>query len=110
MTAPAFAYVGPLGHLDGIDRALRRTIDPEMAMNIVDLGLVYGVDATTPTVRVSLTMTSAACPVAELIVSETAAELDRYFHGERPIDVTLTWDPPWTPERISAHARALLGW
>lgn len=108
--APAFPYVGPIGTYEGIDRALRRAVDPEMAMNIVDLGLVYGVDASDEVVRVSITMTSAACPVAELIVSETKSELERYFQGRRPIDVTITWDPPWTPERISAHARELLGW
>lgn len=96
---------------DTVRDALRAVIDPEAGMNIVDLGLVYGValdDA--PAVTVQMTMTSAACPVAEMLIDEAREVLARVLPAGTPIDVELVWDPPWTPERMSDLARSHFGW
>lgn len=93
-----------------IEEALHRVVDPEMAVDIVDLGLVYGVGATHSTVQVRLTMTSAACPVAEMIIEDIVRELEKTLGGGVGIDVALVWEPPWTPERMNPRVRALMGW
>jgi metal-sulfur cluster biosynthetic enzyme len=90
--------------------ALRRVVDPEMALNIVDLGLVYGIDVAADSVHVRLTMTSAACPVTDVIVEEVETELDRVLPPELRIGVELVWEPPWSAERMSDSARRFMGW
>jgi metal-sulfur cluster biosynthetic enzyme len=91
-------------------RALARVVDPEMAIDIVALGLVYGVDVAPGRVGVRITMTSAACPVAELIMEDIAAILKSEFGESLDVEVELVWDPPWTPERMSGRARDAMGW
>ncbi|HSJ99183.1 MAG TPA: metal-sulfur cluster assembly factor [Myxococcota bacterium] len=110
MSAPRFDYsgdpaIGPL-----VTRALHRVIDPEMALDIVELGLVYAVEADERAVRVRITMTSAACPVTELIVDGVAEELHRELGEDVEVDVEVVWDPPWGPERMSDRARSAMGW
>ena len=90
--------------------ALRQVLDPEAGMNIVDLGLVYGIDSSADGVRVELTMTSAACPLADLIVDDVRAALAPLLPPQLPLDVQLVWDPPWTPERMTDLAREHFGW
>jgi len=104
-----FPYTGPEASRGPIERALATVVDPEMAINIVDLGLVYGVDVAGDRIAVRLTMTSAACPVAELIIDDIEAALSAAL-GSVTVDVALCWDPPWTPERMSDAARDSLGW
>lgn len=99
------AALGPL-----ITRALHRVIDPEMALDVVELGLVYGVEADSGAVAVRITMTSAACPVSEFIVDEVAREIRRELGEATEVRVDLVWDPPWGPERLSDRARATLDW
>ena len=106
----AFPYHGDPERRATIERALRGVVDPEMALNIVDLGLVYGVDATPDRIAIDLTMTSAACPVAELIIDDIRDAVQRALGAATRIDVALCWDPPWTPERMSAGAREAMGW
>ena len=84
--------------------------DWEIPVNIVDLGLVYGVDVTPTHIHVRMTMTSPACPVAPYIVEESVAAIRAMAPGVPDIDVELVWDPPWTPERMSAAARERFGW
>lgn len=108
--APSYPYSGPEDLRRPIDHALRRVVDPEVAMTIVDVGLVYGVTVSDDRVHVRLTMTSAACPVTDVIVEDVGAELDRVVPDGRRIDVELVWEPPWTPERMSAEAKAFMGW
>ena len=95
---------------DTVREALRRVIDPEAGMNIVELGLVYGVDVSDAGVQVQMTMTSAACPMAEMIVDEARAAVQAVLPATVPIEVELVWDPPWTPERMSDFAREHFGW
>lgn len=89
--------------------ALREVVDPELGINVVDLGLVYGVHVDDGRVRVDLTMTTPACPLGEQIVGD-AEERMRRIDGVAVAEVVLVWEPPWGPERMSESARATLGW
>ena len=89
---------------DDVRDALSRVMDPEAGMNIVDLGLVYGIDVSPQGVQVRLTMTSAACPMAEMIVDDAYGQLAAALPAETPVEVELVWEPPWTPERMSVGA------
>lgn len=108
-TAP-FAYQGPEALRLPVFNALKRVVDPEVAMNIVDVGLVYGVTVADGKLNALVTMTSAACPVADLILEEIETELDREMPPELLIQVDLVWEPPWTTERMSPSARRFMGW
>ena len=85
--------------------ALRAVDDPEAGVNIVDLGLVYGVEATPPTVTVRMTMTSPACPMGDYLTDTVKDEIRRRFPEVTDVVVDFVWDPPWTPERMSESAR-----
>ena len=108
--SPPFAYSGPAELAPAVAAALRRVIDPEMALNIVDLGLVYGVELREGGARVRITMTSAACPVAEMIIGDVEDELAGVLGDAADIDCELVWEPPWGPERMSPRARSAMGW
>jgi metal-sulfur cluster biosynthetic enzyme len=95
---------------NAVYEALRGVEDPEAGMSIVDLGLVYAVDVTATRIHVRMTMTSPACPVAPYIVDESVAAIRSVAPGVPDVDVELVWDPPWTPERMSAAARERFGW
>lgn len=107
---PPFPYEGPQALRQPIIDALRRVVDPEVAMTIVDVGLVYGVTVTGEKLHVLLTMTSAACPVAGVIIEDVETELDRAMPPEFLIEVELVWEPPWTPDHMSERARRFMGW
>jgi metal-sulfur cluster biosynthetic enzyme len=106
----AYEYAGPPELLPKIDGALRRVVDPEVALNIVDVGLIHAVEATADRVSVRMTMTSAACPVADVIVDDVEFELGNDLPEGTQVDVELVWEPPWTPERMSDKARLFMGW
>lgn len=89
--------------------ALRSVIDPEIGLDVVELGLVYRVEARGSRVEVDLTMTSAACPLGDAIVADAEARV-RALAGVGDVSVRLVWEPPWTPERMSPRARGILGW
>ena len=110
MTEVRFPYEGPPELLPVITAALERVVDPEVAMNIVDVGLVYGVQVAGGRVDVTVTMTSAACPVADVIVEDIEFQLDQALPGELRIHVELVWEPPWSAQRMSAKARLFMGW
>ena len=95
---------------DDVRAALRAVEDPEAGMSVLDLGLVYGIELAAGKVRVDMTMTSPACPAAEYIVDEAAAAIRAVAEPGTDVDVRLVWDPPWTPERMSAEARERFGW
>jgi Predicted metal-sulfur cluster biosynthetic enzyme len=108
--APPFDYSGPPELEPAITAALRRVVDPEMALNIVDLGLVYAVELHGGDAKVRITMTSAACPVAEMIIADVVDELANVLGQNANVDCDLVWEPPWAPERMSARARSAMGW
>ena len=107
MSAP-FPYEGPPELQQLIVDALTRVVDPEVALSIVDVGLIYGVNVTAEQAHVRMTMTSAACPVADLILEEAETELDRVLPEALSIHVELCWEPPWTPERMSERAKRFM--
>ncbi|MDD5404186.1 MAG: metal-sulfur cluster assembly factor [Sulfuricella sp.] len=89
---------------------LRSVIDPEIGMNIVDLGLVYGVEISDHKLHVDLTMTTPACPMGEMILDDVREVLSSLEPADVEIDISLVWDPPWSPDRMSEYARKQLGW
>lgn len=95
---------------ESVRMALSRIDDPEAGMNIVDLGLVYAIEIDDATVRVDVTMTSAACPLADSILEQVRATVATMAPSGTGIDVRLVWDPPWTPERMSTLAKEHFGW
>ena len=109
-SAPPFPYDGPPGLLPQIIAALERVIDPEVALSIADLGLVYGITVTPDKAHVLMTMTSAACPVADVIVDDIDLELSRVLPAGCDIEVELCWEPPWSPERMSPGAKHFMQW
>ena len=108
--APSYPYAGPDAWRQPIDTALRRVVDPEIAMSIVDVGLVYGVAVTAGRWQVVMTMTSAACPATELILEDVETELARIAPGGTVVDIELVWEPAWSTDRMSQRAKQLMGW
>jgi metal-sulfur cluster biosynthetic enzyme len=91
-----------------IVEALRVVEDPELGMDIVELGLLYDAEVEGPKVHVTFTLTSMGCPVGPLIeqqIRETVESMD----GVAEVDAELTWDPPWSPEKMSDDAKFILG-
>lgn len=89
---------------------LRGVIDPEVGVNIVDLGLVYGVEISKNRLHIDLTMTTPACPMGEMILDDVHEALTALAPTDVEIDIELVWDPPWSPDKMSDHARKHLGW
>ncbi|KRD55357.1 hydroxylase [Acidovorax sp. Root275] len=110
MSASPFPYDGPEELRAPILAALRRVVDPEVAMNVVDVGLIYGVTVAQGKLHALVTMTSAACPVTDVILEEIETELDRDMPPELLIQVELAWEPPWTTDRLSEGAKRFMGW
>jgi metal-sulfur cluster biosynthetic enzyme len=88
--------------------ALRQVEDPELGMDIVDLGLLYDVEVEGPKVKVIHTLTSMGCPVGPMI-QQNIDEVVRAGPEVQDVDVELTWDPPWSPEKMSDDAKFILG-
>lgn len=84
-------------------------IDPEIGLSVVDLGLIYRACRTPAGVEVDLTLTTQACPLGDMIVGDARAALRQRFVDAPAIDVTLVWEPTWSPDRISDHGLTLLG-
>jgi metal-sulfur cluster biosynthetic enzyme len=95
---------------EAVREALRQVDDPEAGMNIVDLGLVYGVDVAQGAVHIDLTMTTAACPMTDMIVEQVRDAVRAIVPAGAPVHVNLVWDPPWTPDRMSGIAKEHFGW
>lgn len=90
---------------------LRSVIDPELGVNIVDLGLVYEAAAMpSGEMRVKMTMTTPVCPLSAYLKGQARQVLSRAFPEVERINVQLVWDPPWRPSMMSAEARRQLGW
>jgi metal-sulfur cluster biosynthetic enzyme len=88
--------------------ALRQVEDPELGMDIVELGLLYDVEVRGQSVKVTHSLTSMGCPAGPMIqedINRVAGEIP----GVEDVDIELTWDPPWTPERMSDDAKFILG-
>jgi metal-sulfur cluster biosynthetic enzyme len=88
--------------------ALRQVEDPELGMDIVELGLFYDAQIDGPKVKVTYTLTSMGCPVGPMI-EEDISRVVREVPGVEDVEAELTFDPPWTPERMSEDAKFILG-
>ena len=89
---------------DGVMAALRDVVDPEWPVTIVDMGLVHSVAVDDGVVSVTLTLTSTGCPCIQMIGEDVRERLLR-LPGVRDVCVALSWDPPWTKDRLSEAAR-----
>jgi metal-sulfur cluster biosynthetic enzyme len=95
---------------DPVDLArdmLKQVVDPEAALNIVDLGLVYDIRRRGDALEVDMTFTTEACPVGPSLLAEMR-EVLKDLPGIARVDINVVFDPPWSPERISPDGRALL--
>jgi metal-sulfur cluster biosynthetic enzyme len=88
--------------------ALRQVEDPELGMDIVELGLLYDVEVEGPKVKVSYSLTSMGCPAGPMI-EEDIQNVASGVEGVQEVETDLVWDPPWTPERMSDDAKFILG-
>jgi metal-sulfur cluster biosynthetic enzyme len=118
VTEPAEPVLADGGHADGamsvtsdsetedLLEALRDVVDPELGVNVVDLGLVYGVAMESDrTATIDMTLTSAACPLTDVIEDQTRAALDGLVNDFR---INWVWLPPWGPEKITEDGREQL--
>jgi metal-sulfur cluster biosynthetic enzyme len=88
--------------------ALREVEDPELGMDIVELGLFYDAEVEGPNVKVQYTLTSMGCPAGPMIQEDIERVL-RQIPGVEDVESELTFDPPWTPDRMSDDAKFILG-
>jgi len=88
--------------------ALRQVEDPELGMDIVELGLFYDAQVDGPNVKVQYTLTSMGCPVGPMIQEDIERVL-KEIPGVEGVESELTFDPPWTPDRMSDDAKFILG-
>ena len=102
--------VEPGGDLyEAVIEALKEIYDPEIPVNIYDLGLIYGVDISPDSdARVTMTLTTPHCPVAESMPGEIELRVSA-VPGIRDAQVELVWDPPWDPQKMSDEAKLELG-
>lgn len=90
-------------------QALYNVIDPELFVNVIDLGLIYDLDFTKEdTIAVTMTLSTPHCPMGEAITTGVRNALELVFPG-KPIEVNLTFDPPWNFEMLTEEGRAQLG-
>ena len=93
--------------LEDLEEAMRDVVDPELGINVVDLGLVYGitVDDTSNNATIDMTLTSAACPLTDVIEDQTRQALEGLVHDFR---INWVWMPPWGPDKITDEGREQL--
>ena len=94
---------------DDVEAALANVIDPELGLDFVELGLIYGVEVDAGDVHVTFTLTSPGCPIGPQVseqIDEFVSELD----GVDSVTTTMIFTPPWTPDRMSEDAKFALGY
>jgi metal-sulfur cluster biosynthetic enzyme len=90
--------------------ALRGVVDPEIGINIVDLGLVYEVEVKDRDVRLQMTMTSPACPLSSYLEQEAEQAIRARVPEIMGVEITTVWEPVWDPSMMSLDARRQMGW
>jgi len=93
---------------DQVKLALRRVKDPDLQLNVVDLGLIYGIAVDGTTVKIDMTLTSPACPSGPELMTNAEKEV-MSLPGVDKVQVNLVWMPFWTPEKMEPRVRAYLG-
>jgi len=89
-------------------KILKNCYDPEIPVNIVDLGLIYDVKINSNKVAIKMTLTALGCPLSGIITQDIKQKVS-LLKGVKDVDVEIVFDPPWTPEKMSANARKILG-
>lgn len=107
-TTPAIAVPTPAVTEDQVRLALRRVRDPELNLNVVDIGLVYAIRISGAKVEVDVSLTSPGCPSGVEILKGVEDEVKAMEDVQEAV-VNLVWSPPWTPDRIEPRVRAYLG-
>jgi metal-sulfur cluster biosynthetic enzyme len=92
-----------------INQVLYEVIDPELGVNIVDLGLLYGVEVADRVARIRMTLTTPGCPLSGYMDDEIHRVLGG-LPGVDDVDLDIVWDPPWSPDMMSEGAKRQLGW
>lgn len=92
---------------DQVITILRNVVDPEIGINVVDLGLIYNIKISEESLSVTMTLTTPGCPMHESMVQWVKNILEKY-ETEKKIEVKLVWEPAWSPSLMSADARAQL--
>lgn len=100
MSEPAFS--------ECVTKMLRKVIDPDMQLNIIDMGLVYDIVITENNVQIHMTLTSPACPSGDDIMTDAREKLSM-IPGIGTVTIHLVWTPPWHPDMINERVRAYLG-
>ncbi len=106
---PAVDTISAMASLQAIEEALTNVIDPELGLDFVELGLIYGVEIDGGTVNVTFTPTTPACPIGPQ-VSEQMIEFVGDLEGVSKVHPKMVFTPPWTPERMSEDAKFALGY
>lgn len=92
-----------------IEQALSTVVDPEVGINVVDMGLIYDIDYQGDQVIVTMTLTSPACPMGTQVKEDCEEAIRQAVGDQVNIRIDVVWEPEWTPDRMSAHARRQLG-
>lgn len=87
---------------------VKQCYDPEIPINIYDLGLIYDIDAKADSVHIKMTLTAAACPAAQILPEQVRERVCSAL-GVKNVNVEVVFDPPWSPEKISPEGRKKLG-
>ena len=99
----------PMVTVEDVEDALSNVIDPELGLDFVELGLIYGIEIDDGKVHVTFTLTTPACPIGPQVteqIEEFVSELD----GVSSVESSMTFTPPWTPDRMSEDAKFALGY
>lgn len=98
-----------IAKIEDVEEAMRDVVDPELGINVVDLGLVYGINVEEDnTATIDMTLTSAACPLTDVIEDQTASVLTGTTGVVRDYQINWVWMPPWGPEQITEEGRQQL--
>lgn len=93
-----------------IYHALQTVIDPEIGENLIDLGLIYGIEVNDGIARVTFTMTSYACPMSEMVIENIHDTVSKVLNDGEELDLDLVWEPAWEPSMMNAQVKERLGW
>ena len=93
---------------DTVFEAVKEIIDPEVGINIVDMGLIYGVDIEDETVNITMTLTSPGCPAGGQLINGTQ-HVTQQLEGVGEVNINVVWTPRWTPEMMTEEAKDELG-
>ncbi|WP_135612302.1 metal-sulfur cluster assembly factor [Methanococcoides sp. AM1] len=89
---------------EDVMKVLKKCYDPEIPINIVDLGLVYNVDVEGDQANIKMTLTTPSCPMYAVILDNVKQKVES-IDGIKKAEIELVWDPPWTPDRISKEVK-----